>query len=761
MNPQKHLVSPLGAILALTIGVAALIAGGGHATPAKADAAANGAFDFGAATYPVTEGGTAYIVVNRSQGSAGTQTVQYSLVFNGTANAADLSGFSPAPGNLTFGPGQTSRTIDAGSVGSGITTFDDGDNEGTETVTFTITGVTGGGVIGSTQPSTTLSITDNDGSPTYSYASATYSPAESAGVVNVQVTRSGATGGTNTVDCTRTGGTATGAGTDFTFNTQTITFNPGDTSKNCQITIVQDGLIDPGETIIFGFASPSSGFGAGSITSTTVTIVDDDGAGQFQFASGTYSVSEAGGSITLYVNRINGSTGIVTVNYATSDVSATSGSDYTGVSNTLTFGAGVTQMPITVTILQDVSIEGSQTFNVTLSGPSAGTSIVGTNPSVVTILDDDSGSAPVVYSVSPNVGPVTGLVGVTITGANLSSATSVTFGGSSYPAFITSNSSTTIIANAPAHYAATVHVQVTTAFGTSATSANDWFTYGGVSGLPVIYSVNPTSGPVTGFTYFTLTGTNFTGANVYGGVTFGGTVVTTFSVVNNTTITGYTPAHVAGLVQVRVTNGVGTSLDNYTYDDYTYTGTSPVVSSLSPTSGPVGGGTSVVITGSGFTGATSVSFGGTTTTSFAVNSDGQITVTSPAHAAATVSVFVTVGSVTSPEAGTADNFTYTSTGAHSTYALSFRWNLLVWLGADGVSAESALKGLESPDDSLTNNVFSTVTAIFRWNASGQRWLAFYPSGVGVPGANDFTTLGRYSAYWVAVSTGTNWTIATP
>ena len=81
-----------------------------------------------------------------------------------------------------------------------------------------------------------------------------------------------------------------------------------------------------------------------------------------------------------------------------------------------------------------------------------------------------------------------------------------------------------------------------------------------------------------------------------------------------------------------------------------------VVTSISPTAGPLGGGTSVTITGSGFTGATAVTFGVTPATSFIFNSDTSVTAVSPAESAGTVDVTVTVisTSATSP----ADQFTY-------------------------------------------------------------------------------------------------------
>ncbi|MDQ6937513.1 MAG: SBBP repeat-containing protein [Actinomycetota bacterium] len=77
--------------------------------------------------------------------------------------------------------------------------------------------------------------------------------------------------------------------------------------------------------------------------------------------------------------------------------------------------------------------------------------------------------------------------------------------------------------------------------------------------------------------------------------------------------------------------------------------TSPLVNSLRSRGGPVGGGTPVVINGTGFTGASAVSFGGTTAASFVVNSDTQITAVSPAHAAGKVNVIVTAPSGNSPD----------------------------------------------------------------------------------------------------------------
>ncbi|HVJ54435.1 MAG TPA: IPT/TIG domain-containing protein, partial [Aliidongia sp.] len=85
--------------------------------------------------------------------------------------------------------------------------------------------------------------------------------------------------------------------------------------------------------------------------------------------------------------------------------------------------------------------------------------------------------------------------------------------------------------------------------------------------------------------------------------------------------------------------------------------TGPTVTSLTPTSGPAAGGTSVTIAGSGFTGASSVKFGGVSGTGISVVNDDQITVTAPAGSAGLVDITVTTPNGTSPTSAS-DEFTY-------------------------------------------------------------------------------------------------------
>lgn len=252
---------------------------------------------------------------------------------------------------------------------------------------------------------------------------------------------------------------------------------------------------------------------------------------------------------------------------------------------------------------------------------------------------------PVVTSLSPNTGPTAGGTTVTITGTRLTGATEVRFGGTAATSF-TVQSATTITAVSPAHGAGPVPVMVTTPSGISDPVT---FTYEDVAAdPPVVLLVAPLTGTVDGGTAVTITGTGFTGATA---VTFGGTAATSFTVESDTSISAVTPAHAAGLVDVAVTTPAGTSAVPGLFTYTPLPALPPVVVLVLPPIGSPAGGTAVTITGTGFSGATAVSFGGTPATSFSVDSDLSISAVAPAHALGPVTVSVTTPQGTSAVPG--------------------------------------------------------------------------------------------------------------
>ena len=100
-------------------------------------------------------------------------------------------------------------------------------------------------------------------------------------------------------------------------------------------------------------------------------------------------VNETDGTVVLTVNLFPASSGTVTVDYATSDITADAGMDYTATSGTLTFMPGETSKTITVTLLNDTVYDDTERFRVTLSNPT-GAALSAASFANVNISSDDA-----------------------------------------------------------------------------------------------------------------------------------------------------------------------------------------------------------------------------------------------------------------------------------------------------------------------------------------------------------------------------------
>ncbi|WP_280307711.1 IPT/TIG domain-containing protein [Nocardia abscessus] len=233
--------------------------------------------------------------------------------------------------------------------------------------------------------------------------------------------------------------------------------------------------------------------------------------------------------------------------------------------------------------------------------------------------------APALASVVPGSGPATGGNTVTLDGTGFTGATAVRFGAITATSY-TVVSDTRITAMAPAATAGPVAVTVATAGGTSNSALYAYLA------APTLTSVVPNSGPTTGSDTVVLTGTGFTGTTA---VRFGPNSAVSFSVVSDSLISAVAPAGIAGPVAVTVTTAGGTSNGV----SYAYV-TAPTLISLAANSGPAAGHTTVVLTGTGFTGASGVRFGTVPATSFTVISETEIVAVAPGRPAGPVAVTV-------------------------------------------------------------------------------------------------------------------------
>jgi DNA-binding beta-propeller fold protein YncE len=175
---------------------------------------------------------------------------------------------------------------------------------------------------------------------------------------------------------------------------------------------------------------------------------------------------------------------------------------------------------------------------------------------------------------------------------------------------------------------------------------------------PTVTAISPAQGPDIGGGQVVITGGPFLGASGATAVSFGGVPAAAFTVDSDTQITATAPPGApAATVDVAVGNDNGMSATGPA-DRYTCLPTT-TISALTPSSGVSSGGTSVVITGTDLSTATSVYFGGTAASSFTIDSDTQITAVTRAQHNGTVNVSVTNANGTSA-AVPASQFTFFS-----------------------------------------------------------------------------------------------------
>ena len=237
-----------------------------------------------------------------------------------------------------------------------------------------------------------------------------------------------------------------------------------------------------------------------------------------------------------------------------------------------------------------------------------------------------------IISVTPNTGSSSGGTAVVIRGTAFASGAQVLFGSASATGVIV-DSDTQIRATTPAGVVGPADVTVRNTTDIYMATGYDYFTY--LGGSPTIVSVSPPTGPSSGGTVITVTGTNFaTGATV----TVGGVAATAVTVTNSTSLTATTPPGTAGAQRIVVTNP--DSQATVEAVNFTYTA-GPTISGVNPASGPLAGDRTVTIDGGGFESGATVSVGAVSAVSVTWNSATQLTAVFPGGAAGAQSVTVT------------------------------------------------------------------------------------------------------------------------
>ncbi|HEU4711074.1 MAG TPA: SBBP repeat-containing protein [Pyrinomonadaceae bacterium] len=162
------------------------------------------------------------------------------------------------------------------------------------------------------------------------------------------------------------------------FHTAAVTTNG---SGNATINVVVPTVLPAGRVITATATDPNgntSEFSAGDVSEAT---------GSVQFNSSTFAVIEDVGLATITVQRVGGSSGTLTVDYATSNGTAIAGQDYTATPGTLTFANGETSKNIQIPILEDAPTEPDETFTLELKNASNFESLGPPSSMVITIQD--------------------------------------------------------------------------------------------------------------------------------------------------------------------------------------------------------------------------------------------------------------------------------------------------------------------------------------------------------------------------------------
>jgi len=290
-----------------------------------------------------------------------------------------------------------------------------------------------------------VTIIDNDSAAgVLGFAQPNFNVNENAGTVTVTVVRTNGTHNGVSVQWATSDGTAIAPG-DYKAASGTLSFPDGVGTNTFTVKVIDDSLAEDDETINISLFNVTGGASLG-LSNAVVTIVDNDSPnGRVNFSSPTYTTNENGTAATITVNRSGGSQGTLAVNFATSDGTAVSGTDYTGVTNVLSWNPGdISPTNVIILLNDDQLVNGPRTVNLRLRSPTVNgvtnNSVLGSvSNAVLTIQDNDAFGTVAftrsVYNVNENGGPA--IVTVQRT-AGIAQSVTVNFfagGGNASPGF--------------------------------------------------------------------------------------------------------------------------------------------------------------------------------------------------------------------------------------------------------------------------------------------------------------------------------------
>ncbi|QDU07870.1 choice-of-anchor Q domain-containing protein [Gimesia aquarii] len=282
-----------------------------------------------------------------------------------TSNGSAIAGidYEFTTGTVTFSPGETTQIIEV--IVNGDTLVEDN-----ETFFVNLFDAVGALIVDNQSLGTIL---NDEAEISISDVTKLEGPVGTTANFDFTVSLAYPVAGIVTVDLRTLDGSATLADSDYSeLPLQTITFNPGETSKTVTVVVNGDSNIEGDETFQVELSNATNTVGDATILTPTGTgTIENDDKALLSISDVTLT-EDFGGATTSFnftVSLSQGTSSTVTVDVATMDGTATVlGNDYLAASQTLTFNPFVTEQTFTVTVNSDaLTGEGNETFFVNLS----------------------------------------------------------------------------------------------------------------------------------------------------------------------------------------------------------------------------------------------------------------------------------------------------------------------------------------------------------------------------------------------------------
>ena len=320
--------------------------------------------------------GAFFVEVSRLGSTRGSASVDFFTTTNGTAVAGvDYTSIS---NTLVFQPGITKLQVKIPILNSPLMISD-------ATVTMQLSNTVN--TLLAVPSEAALTIQSTNASPgRLMFSQTNYVVGEGDGFLPVTIIRTNGRSGVVSVDFGTLPGTAV-PGLKYVATSSSITFQDKEISKTINVPILQTTQYEGNQTFSMVLSNATGGARIIGPTSVPATIVDDEVG--LTFSAPFYLVPETVGTVSIAVQRQNGTSGRTTVQYSTTtNGTAVAGVNYTPITNAmLTFEVGEVVKSFLVQVMHDTNVTGDVSFGLNLSNPSA-PALLGTPSSATVVLSD-------------------------------------------------------------------------------------------------------------------------------------------------------------------------------------------------------------------------------------------------------------------------------------------------------------------------------------------------------------------------------------